>query len=171
MSTNVNEEEQLNLAYPVSERVQIEEVCVLKAAYSRSPEFSSLPVNINVAIDVSTKLTDAKDRVFVKADFTLQGTFGGEETQEPPVKITASFLVRYRLRSAEELEDANFDAFGKINGVHNAWPFWREFVQSSMWRLGLPSLTIPVLPPKNNRGSALVGKPQKTKSIQESKPS
>ena len=38
-----------------------------------------------------------------------------------------------------------FDYFFKINPVSNAWPYWREFVQSMSTRMGFPALTVPML--------------------------
>ena len=36
-------------------------------------------------------------------------------------------------------------AFGKINGIFNIWPYWREYVQSSISRIGLPPVAIPLM--------------------------
>ncbi|HEX9883411.1 MAG TPA: hypothetical protein VGA79_05555, partial [Desulfobaccales bacterium] len=33
----------------------------------------------------------------------------------------------------------------KINPISNAWPYWREFVQSMSARMGFPALTVPLL--------------------------
>ena len=35
--------------------------------------------------------------------------------------------------------------FCDINAVYNAWPYWREFVHSTMDRMGLPTMTMPLL--------------------------
>ena len=32
-----------------------------------------------------------------------------------------------------------------INPISNAWPYWREFVQSMSSRMGFPALTVPLL--------------------------
>jgi preprotein translocase subunit SecB len=32
-----------------------------------------------------------------------------------------------------------------MNGIYNIWPYWREYVQTTTSRLGLPPLTLPVL--------------------------
>jgi preprotein translocase subunit SecB len=46
--------------------------------------------------------------------------------------------------SLEGLTEAHLDAFAKTNAVFNAWPYWREFVQSTTVRMGLPPLVTPV---------------------------
>jgi len=35
--------------------------------------------------------------------------------------------------------------FAETNGLYNAWPYWREFVQNTAARMSLPGLTVPVL--------------------------
>jgi len=35
-------------------------------------------------------------------------------------------------------------AFARTNGIYNAWPYWREFVQNMIARMNLPPLVIPV---------------------------
>ena len=39
----------------------------------------------------------------------------------------------------------DLEAFCAMNGVFNAWPYAREFVQSSMARMNLPALVLPVM--------------------------
>jgi len=58
--------------------------------------------------------------------------------------IAASFRLDYRVPDAGVFTDEQLSAFGQVNGVYNAWPFWREYVYSTMARLGLPPMTLPV---------------------------
>ena len=39
----------------------------------------------------------------------------------------------------------DFEYFLTINPISNAWPYWREFVQSMSARMGFPALTVPLL--------------------------
>ncbi len=34
--------------------------------------------------------------------------------------------------------------FASLNGVFNAWPYFREFLQSATTRMGLPQFVLPV---------------------------
>ena len=62
----------------------------------------------------------------------------------PFLVIEAAFRLRYRVSDRAGLDDSHFDAFGHLNGVFNAWPYWREYVQSMTVRMGYPALTVPV---------------------------
>lgn len=70
---------------------------------------------------------------------------GDQPKGEPAISIQAKYLLRYTLAEMPALTKAETDAFGDLNGVYNVWPFWREFVYSSLARMGLPPLVLPVL--------------------------
>ena len=68
-----------------------------------------------------------------------------EKEIEEEEKIEGEFLLDYRISAFEEISDEQVAAFGKMNGIYNAWPYWREYVQSMTARMGFPALTLPVL--------------------------
>jgi hypothetical protein len=59
--------------------------------------------------------------------------------------VEGTFLLVYRIAHPENLGKENFEAFGRLNGLFNAWPYWREFVQSATNRMGVPPITVPAL--------------------------
>lgn len=65
---------------------------------------------------------------------------GGEQT--PLFQIEADFLVDYELTA--EVADEALQEFARYNAVHNAWPFWRQFVFSTANQAGLPCPEIPL---------------------------
>lgn len=61
------------------------------------------------------------------------------------IRISAAIELEYNL-SGDALPNAReAECFAKINGVYNAWPYWREFVQHCTTRMGLPPLTLPLM--------------------------
>ena len=60
------------------------------------------------------------------------------------MRIEARFAITYAIGNHDDLTEDNYEAFGQRNGVYNVWPYWREFVQSTTVRMGLPALTLPV---------------------------
>jgi preprotein translocase subunit SecB len=46
----------------------------------------------------------------------------------------------------EDLNPSNEElaAFAETNAIFNVWPYWREYVQSTCQRMGMPSLLLPV---------------------------
>lgn len=59
--------------------------------------------------------------------------------------LKAEFHLTYQLapKASRDLSDLN--EFGRGNVLSTAWPYWREYVMTSLSRLGLPAYTIPVL--------------------------
>jgi len=64
------------------------------------------------------------------------------ESEKVYVKISCTFVTDYR--SEQPITDELFDIFKKVNLPLNTWPYFREFVQSSTVRIGLPPLVLPV---------------------------
>jgi hypothetical protein len=68
----------------------------------------------------------------------------------PGVELTCVLDLRYTLPEGFESTPEERQAFADLNGVFNAWPYFREFVQSATVRMGLPAFVVPVL--RLNRG-------------------
>jgi|GEM_PF-1049528 len=135
-----------DLAAPVSARVQIEQVILAETTARRRPLFAKPPAELSLAVTVETK-TLKEDRVVqVFPRFTLIGRDGPGGAEEM-LRIEALFVIRYRVATLDGITEENIDAFGKMNGIYNVWPYWREFVQSMTVRMGLPPLTMPVYGP------------------------
>jgi hypothetical protein len=63
---------------------------------------------------------------------------------EPLISIRAAFELRYRLPEGQTATMEELEAFAEVNGVFNAWPYWREFVQSTSVRMDLPPVVLPL---------------------------
>lgn len=63
------------------------------------------------------------------------------------VEITAEFAAYYLLNDSsheEELQDA-LTEFGRFNVPYHVWPYWREYVQSTCGKVGIPPIPISML--------------------------
>lgn len=67
-----------------------------------------------------------------------------EEDVPANLFIVAVFELEYEIRAAEFREDAVAE-FQKKHPLFHAWPYWREFVQSTCARLGIPPIPVPPL--------------------------
>ena len=90
----------------------------------------------------------------VEHDEDAQPSEGAQERLE----IVGVFLLSYHIREERQpqlLEEpievmaSDLQAFAQFNATFNAWPYWREFVQSMTGRMGLPVVTVPILPVPN----------------------
>jgi hypothetical protein len=57
--------------------------------------------------------------------------------------VKSSFMITYSLREGPALTEEDVEAFCQVNAVHNAWPFWREFITSALARSGLHGVPVP----------------------------
>jgi hypothetical protein len=92
---------------------------------------------------VKTQADRKNCRVLVIPHFKLEAFPSDKTRRDCDIVIEADFVLIYAVGTLEGITQKNLDVFGQINGVFNAWPYWREFVQSTTTRMGLPPLTIP----------------------------
>lgn len=59
-------------------------------------------------------------------------------------RISARFELLYSLREKAELNEGLLEQFASTNGVFNVWSYWREFVQSTLLRMELPPVILPL---------------------------
>jgi len=114
----------------------------------QQPEFALLGA-------VGKLATDGKGLV-ANVDFGFRLTALPEAGQDIPKELVhpetgrvilayvkASFMITYSLREGPDLTDDDVKDFCQVNAVHNAWPFWREFITSSLTRSGLHGVPVP----------------------------
>jgi hypothetical protein len=135
------------LAYTVSDRVQIRNVILADCEASRTGQVNSSPAKLKPVAIVSgvsyAEDTEAK-QLNVMISFVLKTARSDENESEMPVSIKATFVLFYAVDSFDGIEDEHLKAFSGMNGVFNAWPYWRELVQNVTGRMGL---TIPIVVP------------------------
>ncbi|WP_321528303.1 hypothetical protein [Sedimenticola selenatireducens] len=79
-------------------------------------------------------------RVFVEPGIRLVVEHEGKE--HILLTLEAEFLVVYEITG--KLQEEALKAFADYNAVHNAWPFWRQFVFDAVQRSKLPHLDVPL---------------------------
>lgn len=87
--------------------------------------------------------------VLVQVDFRFEAhsTKDGEPDRRV-ADIAAEFLVVYRAKATSAFPADALQHFAGLNGTYNAWPYWRELVQSLTARAGMSAVTVPVFRPK-----------------------
>lgn len=64
--------------------------------------------------------------------------------KEPALEADVEIELRYGYPEGSDFRPAELEAFANLNGVFNAWPYFREFLQSATTRMGLPPFVLPV---------------------------
>ena len=65
--------------------------------------------------------------------------------REALVRVECDYEVDYALREGFDLTPQHVKAFKDGNAIFNAWPYFREYLQNNLQRMGLPPLTAPFL--------------------------
>lgn len=136
---------------------QIEQVWQLQGEFHRLPvpvhgayhtEFAIFQTDGEIADDASELVATVRLGCRLTAEV--------EDTSEIPEEfldkehgrvviafVHGSYMITYGLKEGGGLSDEDVADFCARNGVHTAWPFWREFVTSSLMRSGLEAVPVP----------------------------
>jgi hypothetical protein len=135
----------------VSDRVELKDVRLISSKCSLTPEATVGKKTYNINYSTKFQKDEKNGYLIVIPEFHFEA-FGESKTKEPVIAIDASFVLTYRINNFQGLTQKGFEQFANLNGIYNAWPYWREFVQNTIARMGLSHLSIPVFrivePPK-----------------------
>jgi hypothetical protein len=137
----------------VAQRLVLQEIFLVDGKISRDPLIES-PEALSLEHKCSTEILESdkdKNLFIILCNFRV-AAFSGEAPDKLVMKIEASFCTSYFqnfLPDDPPLEDQELVEmihYGfTLNPISNAWPYWREFVQSMSNRMGFPALTVPLL--------------------------
>jgi hypothetical protein len=84
--------------------------------------------------------------IFLETEFTFSMNEAPENQESNPlIVIECSFEAEYRLAAEFTPSEKQVEAFRSANAVFNCWPFFREFVQTSVTRMHFPPPPVPFL--------------------------
>lgn len=129
----------------VAAEVEIFDVRLVEAAVRLDLDNWQQPTAPSVGFRTEFVRDEENNCINVKALFRLDVKNEGDESEKSVVLIESTFLLHYRLPDISKFTDNHIHAFAAINGTYSAWPFWREFIYTTLARMGLPPVTMPVL--------------------------
>jgi hypothetical protein len=156
-----NKDHNQNRSTPVSviaSRLQdVDRVWQLHGEFGRLPIVADGDPKPEFAIlGTAGKLTPDSKGLVANVDLGFRLTATPEPNQDIPNElihketgrvilayVKASFAITYTLREGPALTDDDVHAFCSVNAIHNAWPFWREFITSALTRSGLHGVPVP----------------------------
>ena len=126
--------------------IQIESVRLREAQCRSAVQPSEIADAITVTTSRQTEVVQEPtvDRTLrIEAAFTMEVRSAGED-EELQAEIRGTFELSYEIPDDESFSSEELEAFGEVNAVFNAWPYWRELVHASLARMSMPPLTVPV---------------------------
>jgi preprotein translocase subunit SecB len=140
--------DRLRLANAVVRRVQILDVRLVGSKLKcniASDAVLPAAVQLKYGFKVGHRYQPETQRLGVLVTFLVTAREGDGKDESDIFAVEAAFALEYGISGDESVHPAEVAAFAKLNGLYNAWPYWREYVQSTVSRMGLPPVVLPVL--------------------------
>lgn len=128
----------------VVRRVHLKNIELLGAHFERSddrpiPQQSVSDTPPDIGINVAWE-HDAESRML-----GCVLTFGATFDSAGPYRVIAQFRLLYSIDDGEPLAPGDIEHFVHWNAAFNAWPYWREYLSSTIARANLPGFLLPVM--------------------------
>jgi hypothetical protein len=135
---------QLGMVGQITPHVEIVDVRLVQTTGRIWPDWdptSHPKIQLNITHKSRCKQKDTT--LLAEVDFRLSGSVADDPAKKV-VSLSAVLELTYKLSKEVDLTPRQLNAFGNLNVLYNAWPYWREFVQDMAARMGLPRLVVPV---------------------------
>ena len=146
MDNQRSEQTLLSLAAQVASRMRLRTITMIESNLIRNPldDGGEGSLTCTHGYKAEHKYNESDKTLVAHVSFMASGGRADVEDDEL-FKVEAAFVASYAFSDDEPIAPEAVDAFAKLNGVFNCWPFWREYLQSSTVRMGLPPLTLPLI--------------------------
>lgn len=131
-----------------SRHFELDELRFVDCSFSYGSKKDSADGDVRVGIAEQEVALDEKAlHVSMLFEFLAPSPFKDDPIDgEKRVSIRARLEIDYAPQSDRgEISQDEAEVFGRVNGIYNAWPYLREYVQSCLVRLGLPVFELPLL--------------------------
>jgi hypothetical protein len=124
--------------------VELQSVRLVEAAAKTTIRTPSEAGSVAMSVEWDAKLSGrTHDGFYVTA--VMEARVAPKATPKAPaMSIRAVFELKYSLTPDVTASDDQLNKFSRINGVFNAWPYGREFIQNTSTRMNLPPVVVPV---------------------------
>lgn len=131
---------------PLVQAVELESVCWRDVHAKRLMERSEITgLTMTSQVGAEGQRDEESGQLVVLVDYELEAT--DDEAGTPAARIGGILALRYAIDGAKVTDFAadQVNEFARRNGVFNAHPYWREFLQAAGARIGLYGIVAPVL--------------------------
>jgi hypothetical protein len=129
----------------VGNRVEILGVELLHVHFGRQDEG---PLGAGTSFGLKSPTFGVQPEWKVSQDGTILGceiTFGTIFEDPEPYSLVAAFRLTYSIPPGTSFAADEINNFVHWNAVFNAWPYWREYLSSTINRANLPRFIAPVM--------------------------
>ncbi|HEL7629278.1 TPA: hypothetical protein UL921_001059 [Stenotrophomonas maltophilia] len=146
----------LDLARRVAKHVEIQVVTLRSSSVKTNFDVLNIPGSLGLRQGYRAACDDSRFRsegiLTILVGFVFHASDAPEDEDTEPsdsdaLVVEAEYGITYSIDRDVDLDAKCLEHFAKVNGPYNAWPYWRELVQSISGRVGLTSITVPVFRP------------------------
>jgi len=122
--------------------VQLQSVRLIESTVKSSIRSPKEAGKIDLFVDTSTQPPGMPEDglIYVQPTINTLVTSQGKTV----VSIMATYELIYLLSKDMKVSQEELNDFARLNAMFNVWPYWREFVQSTITRMNLPPLVLPL---------------------------
>ena len=144
-------EKEFAAARAVIPHVELQSVCITRSRFT-SEVSRALVATMELATSSRTQESVANGSLTLLLDLALRGF----KEECLLLDISARIEAVYSVTQESSFSPYQLKCFAKANGMLNVWPYWRDFVQSSVTRADLPPLTLPLFRVLHTRKAARI---------------
>lgn len=143
--------EQARLAFEVHQHASIRSVRLSRSTLAAPVHGDAEQPRARVSYRINSSTAKVQrgllrlDIRFEMVGLRVDETRGPAKRQPPLARVVCWYEVEYSLREDFEITPNHIRAFKDGNAVFNTWPYFREYLQNSLQRMGLPPLVAPFL--------------------------
>jgi hypothetical protein len=134
------------LAFQVHSNAAIQSMRVASSKWKSAAPDQSEDVPIRLEFNLKSKQAAAPPEMLrLEISFRTEGTKDGAKSDTKAFSVECVYEVDYLLKEGFQITPEQVTAFKDGNAIFNTWPYFREFLQSAVQRMGFPPPTAPFL--------------------------
>jgi hypothetical protein len=133
------------------ETVVDEEFDIFSAQEELEVRHQLSPISSSLIEYGNTEQPDQKMRLFrvhLRGELLMVRPMNGDPHQPEPsdirLRLVAQYASDYRVTKLGEIPQVALDEFALKNAAFHVWPYWREYIQSTLARMQLPPFSLPM---------------------------
>lgn len=137
------DEKEFRAASEFSTHAELDRVTLVHAAVEKASNIGSLSRPFELSFDYEPGVAAVKSgcaNLQVRFDFRA-----ADAAHNEAVTVKCTLEASYSLAENYSPETDVVHAFHSANAVFNSWPFFREYVQSTVLRMNMPAPPVPLL--------------------------
>ncbi|MFP3938530.1 MAG: hypothetical protein ACLFVW_09340 [Phycisphaerae bacterium] len=128
----------------VAKKVDIGQIRALAFSAQTQPDMPPGMLSVQNSVSTGYRRDEDDGSLVILAKFGLTASSDDATVEHPAIELSLTLELQYECSDVGKFQEDDLEAFAQVNGPYNAWPYWREYVQNAVTRMGLPSLVVPV---------------------------